>query len=85
MRDDKGEDFKVLCVALGDPVNSHIKRLDKVPQQRLREIEHFFATYKLLEDKDVDVKGWADLPEALELLRADHKRWLKEAGPASGA
>ena len=85
MRDDKGEDFKVLCVALGDPVNSHIKKLDQVPQQRLREIEHFFATYKLLEDKDVDVKGWADLEEALELLRADHKRWLKEIGPTAAA
>ena len=83
MRDDKGDDFKVLCVALGDPVHQHIKRLDQVPAQRLREIEHFFATYKLLEDKRVDVNGWADLDAALELLRADHRRWLKETDTAA--
>jgi inorganic pyrophosphatase len=83
MRDDKGDDFKVLCVALGDPVHQHIKRLDQVPAQRLREIEHFFATYKLLEDKHVDVNGWADLDAALELLRNDHRRWLKETEAAA--
>jgi inorganic pyrophosphatase len=78
MRDDKGEDFKVLCVALGDPLHSYIKRLEQVPEQRLREIEHFFATYKLLEDKRVDVKGWTDLEYALDFLGEDRKRWLAE-------
>ena len=78
MRDDKGDDFKVLCVALGDPLHSYIKKLDQVPAQRLREIEHFFATYKLLEDKHVAVHGWSDLPAALDLLRADRRRWLDE-------
>jgi inorganic pyrophosphatase len=80
MRDDKGDDFKVLCVALGDPVHAYIERLDQVPQQRLREIEHFFATYKLLEDKAVDVHGWANLDDAHELLRSDRARWQGEAG-----
>ena len=60
MSDEKGDDFKVLCVALGDPLWSHVKRLDQCRPHRLREIEHFFATYKLLEDKSVDVDGWAD-------------------------
>jgi len=78
MRDDKGDDFKVLCVALGDPLHRYIKKLDQVPEQRLIEIEHFFATYKLLEDKHVDVNGWADLEAALEQLRDDRKRWLNE-------
>jgi inorganic pyrophosphatase len=47
MRDERGEDFKVLCVALGDPLWAHLERLDQVSPHRLREIEHFFATYKL--------------------------------------
>ncbi|MEP7378570.1 MAG: inorganic diphosphatase [Chloroflexota bacterium] len=85
MRDDKGYDFKVLCVALGDPVHQHIKNLGQVPKQRLGEIEHFFATYKLLEDKRVDVTGWADLADALDVLRDDRKRWLKETEPTAGA
>ncbi len=78
MRDDKGDDFKVLCVALSDPHHDHIKRLDQVSAQRLREIEHFFATYKLLEDKRVDVYGWSELDAALDVLRDDRKRWLTE-------
>lgn len=85
MRDDKGNDFKVLCVALGDPLHQHIKKLAEVPEQRLREIEHFFATYKLLEDKDVDVNGWADLDEALALLKADRNRWLVEIEATAAA
>ncbi len=78
MHDEKGEDFKVLCVALGDSLYEHVERLDQVSPHRLREIEHFFATYKLLEDKRVEVHGWADLEDALELLRADRRRWLDE-------
>jgi inorganic pyrophosphatase len=78
MHDEKGDDFKVLCVALGDPLWQHAVRLDQVSPHRLREIEHFFATYKLLEDKQVEVYGWADRDAALDLLRADRQRWEKE-------
>jgi inorganic pyrophosphatase len=78
MRDDKGDDFKVLCVALGDPLYQHFERHDQVSPHRLREIEHFFATYKLLEDKDVEIFGWAQLEDALEVLRADRERWIAE-------
>jgi inorganic pyrophosphatase len=85
MRDDKGDDFKVLCVALGDPLHSYIKTIDQVPKQRLREIEHFFATYKLLEDKHVDVSGWADIDHAHEVLQDDRKRWLAQMQPTATA
>jgi inorganic pyrophosphatase len=78
MRDDKGDDFKVLCVAIGDALWEHASRLEQVSPHRLREIEHFFATYKLLEDKRVEVYGWAELEDALEVLRADRERWLAE-------
>jgi inorganic pyrophosphatase len=86
MQDEKGEDFKVLCVALGDSLYEHVERLDQVSPHRLREIEHFFATYKLLEDKRVEVYGWADLNTALDVLRTDRQRWLDErAGRVSQA
>jgi inorganic pyrophosphatase len=78
MRDDKGDDFKVLCVALGDPLYQHFERHDQVSPHRLREIEHFFATYKLLEDKQVEIYGWAGLEDALEILHADRQRWMAE-------
>ena len=78
MADEKGDDFKVLCVALGDPLWSEVEELDGVSPHRLREIEHFFATYKLLEEKSVDIDGWADREAALKVLRDDRQRWLQE-------
>jgi inorganic pyrophosphatase len=47
---------------------------------RLVEIEHFFNTYKLLENKEVDVVGWRDRDRALEVLRGDRDRWRRETG-----
>jgi inorganic pyrophosphatase len=73
-------------VAVGDSLYEHVERHGDVSPHRLREIEHFFDTYKLLEDKRVEVHGWADLEDALELLRADRQRWLDEqAVPAAEA
>jgi inorganic pyrophosphatase len=80
MRDEKRDDFKVLCVALGDSLYEHVTKFDQVSPHRLREIEHFFATYKLLEDKEVEVYGWSDAQAAFELLSSDRQRWLDEGG-----
>ena len=80
MRDEKGFDFKVLCVALGDAHQQHIERLEQVRPHRLVEIEHFFQTYKALEEKDVDVVGWRDHVRALEVLRTDREEWERETG-----
>ena len=78
MRDEKGADYKILCVAVGDPNQAHIERLEQVRPHRLVEIEHFFQTYKLLEDKRVDVVGWRDAERALEILTADRASWERE-------
>jgi inorganic pyrophosphatase len=78
MRDEKGFDFKVLCVAVGDPHQQHVERLEQVRPHRLVEIEHFFQTYKLLEDKTVDVLGWRDRDRARAVLKADRKTWHGE-------
>jgi inorganic pyrophosphatase len=78
MHDDKGPDDKILCVALGDPHWAHVRSLADVAPQKLREVEHFFATYKLLEDKDVDIDGWADVDRAKELLLEDRVRFEAE-------
>lgn len=78
MTDEKGVDLKVLCVALGDPLYVHVEALHQVSPHKLREIEHFFDTYKMLEDKSVDVQGWIGVGETMELLREDRARWLAE-------
>jgi inorganic pyrophosphatase len=80
MRDDKGQDFKVLCVAEGDPNQRHVEELDQMRPHRLVEIEHFFETYKLLEDKMVEVVGWRDRGRAREILAHDRDVFEREHG-----
>ncbi len=85
MRDEKGPDYKILCVARDDPHQMHIAALDQMRPHRLVEIEHFFETYKLLEDKTVEVLGWRDRERALEILRTDRDAWQREVGAADPA
>jgi inorganic pyrophosphatase len=80
MHDENGFDFKVLCVALADPHQTHIRSLSQVRPHRLVEIEHFFQTYKLLENKAVQIDGWRDRDRALEILRSDRDRFRAEHG-----
>ena len=85
MRDEKGFDFKTLCVAVGDPHQAHVERLDQVRPHRRVEIEHFFNTYKVLEDKMVEVVGWRDRDRAYEVLRTDRTAWLHETETEAGS
>lgn len=68
MADDKGIDNKLLGVPVKDPRFDHFKDLDDVPPHVLREIEHFFKTYKDLEGKSTMIKGWLGAAEAAEIL-----------------
>jgi inorganic pyrophosphatase len=78
MRDEKGADYKILCVAEADPNQSHVEQLEDMRPHRLVEIEHFFETYKLLEDKTVDVLGWRSRDRAREILEADRSTYRRE-------
>ncbi|HEY8870607.1 MAG TPA: inorganic diphosphatase [Candidatus Limnocylindrales bacterium] len=78
MNDEKGVDHKILCVAVGDPNQAEVDSLDDVQPHRLVEIENFFQTYKLLEDKTVLVVGWRDQARAHEALANDRAAWDRE-------
>ena len=78
MRDENGFDFKVLCVAVADPQYAHYNELSDVSPHRLREIENFFQTYKLLENKAVEIAGWSELSRAREILLHDRQVYLGE-------
>ena len=86
MRDEMGFDFKVLCVAIGDPNQAHIDRLDQMRPHRLLEIEHFFEIYKELEGKKTEMKGWKGPKEARHAVVESRNRYLKtKAAQKSGA
>lgn len=69
MHDDKGRDDKILCVAADDPNYAHVETLDDLPPHFMKEVEHFFVTYKDLEEKDVHSDGWVGKPEAMTFIR----------------
>jgi len=61
MRDEKGLDDKVLCVAATDPRMAHLRDITDVPEFDRLEIQHFFEVYKALEPgKEVVPATWVD-------------------------
>jgi inorganic pyrophosphatase len=69
MTDEKGRDYKIFAVPADDPRFAEVTSLDDLPSHILREVEHFFAVYKQLEEKRVEVYGWQGLEQAYELIR----------------
>src|SRR3989442_12651712 len=69
MRDEHGDDEKILTVPVGDPRLDEVGGLGDLARHWLREIETFFATYKELEtNKTAEVKGWRDADVAWKLI-----------------
>lgn len=68
MADDKGQDEKIICVPVSDPIWNRLGDLSDINPHLLKEIEHFFQVYKDLENKKVDVGGWGDVNEAKEII-----------------
>jgi inorganic pyrophosphatase len=68
MADDKGHDHKVLTVAHDDPRWERVHTLDDLSPHRLVEIENFFQTYKTLERRPTEVRGWLGTDEAWRII-----------------
>lgn len=77
MWDEKGPDEKILCVPISDPHWNHLQRLADVPPHLLKEIEHFFAVYKELEEKKTGVEGWEDQEAAIQIIQQARDRFAK--------
>jgi inorganic pyrophosphatase len=80
MVDEKGGDFKVLAIPTGDPRFDSISSLNDLEQHWLREIETFFGTYKLLEDKRTEVLGWESVEAAWEMIERSRATYCKAHG-----
>jgi inorganic pyrophosphatase len=79
MSDEAGPDFKMLAVPEFDPRFSHYQTLEQVGPHWLLEIETFFQTYKLLEDKETEVLGWHGREYAMQMLAECRERY-KQTG-----
>jgi inorganic pyrophosphatase len=82
---DKGaNDYKVLGVPNADPLFAHLRKLDDVPPHFLREVEHFFATYKQLEGVTTSSLGWIGAEEATAEVRSSVERFRASLGNVMG-
>jgi len=80
MRDKGHNDFKLLAVPHKDPLFEDIRGLEDVPHHFLREVEHFFSTYKQLEGVTIEPLGWAAAEEGAVEVRSSIDRFRKTLG-----
>jgi inorganic pyrophosphatase len=69
MRDEKGQDDKLIAVHVDDPEYVDYGDIADLPQHRLRELQRFFIDYKALEGSTVRVEAPAGANEALPILQ----------------
>jgi inorganic pyrophosphatase len=71
MKDEKGEDDKVIAAHVDDPQFAHLREVSELPEHWIAELRRFFLDYKVLEKKEVTVDRM--------LGRSDAERVVKEA------
>ena len=75
MLDQGVPDEKILAVGRSNPRYADVWNYTEIYPHMLREITHFFAIYKDLEGKRVEVKGWRDASQAREAIVASMQRF----------
>jgi inorganic pyrophosphatase len=68
MRDDKGQDDKLIAVHEDDPEYVVYRDINELARHRLQELRRFFLDYKTLENKNVEVEGFLGPAQAMEVL-----------------
>ena len=69
MRDEKGQDDKIIAVHADDPEYMGFRDVAELPHHRLRELQRFFLDYKVLEGEEVVVEEALGISEALPILK----------------
>lgn len=75
MSDDKGDDEKILCVPVSDPIMNKLNDINDVNEHFKEEIEHFFKVYKDLENKKVTTNGFGNKAAAIQMIKDCKERF----------
>jgi inorganic pyrophosphatase len=69
MRDDKGQDDKIIAVHIDDAEYAPYRDVSELPTHRMRQLPRFFLDYKILEGKEVMVDDPLGVDVALPILQ----------------
>lgn len=83
MKDRGLNDYKVLGVPHADPLFKQLTELEDVAEHFLKEVRHFFSTYKQLEGAEVEPEDWVGAKEATAEVRASVERFRDTLGTIS--
>lgn len=76
---DSGEgDDKIIAVPCDDPRWSETKDLSDINKHTIKEIEHFYSTYKKLQNKVVEVKSFENKDIAIEVYKESVERYKQK-------
>ena len=75
MHDEHGVDDKLFAVAADDPRYDGVVTLEDLPAHTLKEIVHFFSTYKELQGLPTMVGEWRTAERALTVLDECRRRF----------
>ena len=75
---DSGEsDAKIIAVPCDDPRWKEVTKLSEVNKHTIKEIQHFFETYKQIQNKQVVIEGVEDVDKAEEAFEKARSMYTK--------
>jgi inorganic pyrophosphatase len=75
MADGKGDDQKILAVPADDPRFDEVQKLADLPEHWRTEISAFFDTYRQLDGKNPEIRGWRDGIDAWKLIESAQRTY----------
>ena len=75
MIDDGESDDKILSVPADDPRFDEVKDIGDVNKHTIKEIQHFFETYKKIQEKVIEIQGVGTAAEAKEAFERSRKMY----------
>jgi inorganic pyrophosphatase len=81
MRDDKGQDDKIIAVHVDDPEYTHYREVSELSPHRVLELQRFFLDYKVLENKTVDLGALRGRAAAEEVVHDAIRLYRQRIAP----
>ncbi len=80
MIDGKESDSKIIGVYDSDPRFSEYQDLEDIPKHKIKEVVHFFESYKKLQGKEVKILGIGNKKEAVNAIVFSKKKYENKVG-----